>query len=397
MINAAEAQKIVYDSVEPLGAITVDIERSLHRVIGEDVVSLENVPAFDNAQMDGYAVRADDVRLPPSTLKIVGEIPAGANATRELGTGDAASIMTGAKIPSGCDAVVQQEWTKGVDLQLVTILRSVSAGHNIRKAGADVCAGSIVLQKGHFLRPQEIGILASLGRKYVVVHRPAGVGILPTGNEVIGIEKPLAPGKIRNSNASALASLVREAGAEAVTLDVAKDEKADLTEKIVAGLRHDMLITTGGVSVGKYDLVAEVLREIGVDIKFWKVNIKPGMPLLFGMYNARPVFGLPGNPVSTVVTFLQFVKPALYKMMGRQQHPEFPLVARLSGEIKKTDGKRHFVRGILEDREGILSVHSTGPQTSNVLSSLVAANCLIVIPEEKEIVRSGENVEVQLL
>ena len=397
MISTAEAQKIISDSLHPLGAITLDIERSLNCVLAEDIVSDENVPAFDNSQMDGYAVRADDLLHPPSRLKIVGEIPAGENATRELKSGEAMSIMTGAKIPRGCDAVVQQEWTTSIDAATIGVLLSVPHGNNIRKAGADIRSGALVLKKGHLLRPQEVGVLASLGKKYIAVYRPASVAVLPTGNEIVDIDKPLVEGKIRNSNAYTLSCMVRETGCETIKVEVAKDEKGDLKEKILIGLKQDMLITTGGVSVGKYDLVMDVVREVGVQIRFWKVNIKPGMPLLFGMHEAKPVFGLPGNPVSTVVTFLQFVRPALYKMMGRLDHPRLSLMAQSTEEIKKRDGKRHFMRGILDRRNGTLSVHPAGSQVSNVLTSLAIANCLIIIPEETEVVRPGEEVEVELL
>ncbi len=397
MISAAEANTIISGTVPTLGAVTVGLERSLHRVLAEDVVAQEQVPAFDNAQMDGYAVRVDDVQRPPVSLKVVGEVAAGTMPEREIRRGEAMRIMTGARVPAGSDAVIQQEWTEGTDAAAVNVVRSVQAGHNIRKSGSDIGAGSVVLRKGHFIRAQEIGVLASLGKRYIVVYRQAIVAILPTGNEIIEIDRPLSEGKVRNSNAYALASLVREAGGEPFRLDVAADEKHDLKEKILTGLGYDMLISAGGVSVGKYDLVVEVMRELGVEIRFWKVNIKPGMPLVYGTYNEKPVFGLPGNPVSAVITFMQFVRPALRQMMGRNERRDLTVYARLSVEIKKADGKRHFVRGILEHRDGTLEVSPIGSQVSNVLTSLTLANCLILLPEEKEIFRAGEIVEVELL
>jgi len=398
MVNAAEALSIILQAVEPLGAVTVSLPRSLGYAIAEDVIAAENVPSFDNSAMDGYAVRSVDVQNAPVVLEIVGEIAAGTVSARSLEAGQAMNIMTGAKIPDGCDAVVQHEWTDRVDDSHVTILRTVSPGHNIRKAGGDIVAGSVVLEKGKTIRPQEIGILASLGKRFVQIVRPVRVAILATGNEIVDLDKPLPDGKIRNSNAYVLQALVQQSGGECVNLGIAHDERTQLREKITDGLKADVLITSGGVSVGKYDFVVDVLKEIGVEIKFWKVNIKPGMPLLFGVMKNRYVFGLPGNPVSTMVTFLKFVKPALLKLMGHQTvEASLTVHARLQHEITKSDGKRHFVRGILESRNGALTVRSSGSQVSNVLSSLTMANCLIILPEDRNHFNEGEEVEIELL
>ncbi len=398
MINANEAQKIICSSVQALGLITRSLEKSLGYVLAEDIISQEDIPPFDNSAMDGYAIRSCDVQNAPGTLHIIGEIAAGAIASKELQQNETMSIMTGAKIPAGCDAVIQQEWTTRADDEHITILRSIERGHNIRLAGADIKRGETVLQAGRQLRPQEIGVLASLGKHYVEVYRRPAVAILATGNEIVDIAKPLSDGKIRNSNAYTLAALVEDCGCESRMLGIAKDDRADFIEHIINGLTADMLITTGGISVGKYDLVMEALKGVSVEIKFWKVNIKPGMPLMFGMYGAKPVFALPGNPVSTMVTFLQFVKPALLKMAGEKVIDEgFKIRAKIEHDLKKTDGKRHFIRGILEHKNGAVHVRSTGSQISNILSSLSNANCLIIVPEEIEYVCAGNEVEVQLL
>ncbi len=398
MINAEEAHKIIFDSVKPLGTISVALERSLHRVLAENIIANENIPPFDNSAMDGFAIRSEDVQKVPTTLNLMGEISAGTVFPASLKINEAVSIMTGGKIPQGCDAVIQHEWTEQPNKQYVNILRNVAIGHNIRRAGADIATDAIVFEKGQHLRPQEIGVLASLGKRFVEVYRPPRVAVLTTGDEVIDIDKPLSDGKIRNSNAYTLVALLRDIGCEVDNLGIARDDKTELKQKISDGLNADVLITSGGVSVGKYDFVMDVLKELGAEIKFWKVNIKPGMPLMFALCNGKPVFGLPGNPVSTTVTFLKFVKPALLNMSGHQKADSgYTIHARLEHEIKKTDGKRHFVRGILESRNGSLSVRSTGSQVSNMLTSLSKANCLIIIPEEKEIIRSGEDVEVDLL
>jgi molybdopterin molybdotransferase len=355
------------------------------------------VPAFDNAQMDGYAVRSADVQAAPATLRLSGEIAAGSVAPQPLRPHETMRIMTGAKIPNGCDAVIQQEWAEAKGEDAVTFTRSVSPGHNIRKAGADIPAGTTVLSRGRRLRPQEIGVMASLGEEFVSVYRRPSVAILPTGNEVTALGKNLPPGKVRNSNAYTLGALVRDLGCDAVQLDIAPDNTEELGARMLKGLREDILVTTGGVSVGKYDLVKDALESLGVEIVFWKVNIKPGMPLLFGRYGDKPVFALPGNPVSTMVTFLQFVKPAIEKMLGLEVEERSSRKAKLVHEYAKKDGKRHYLRGILAHENGEAVVRTTGPQVSNVMTSLALANCLIIIPEDRELVRAGEEVEIELL
>ena len=398
MINADDAVKIILDSVHTLGTMNVSLERSLGSVLAEDIVAEEDIPSFDNAGMDGYAVRSEDVQRCPVILKITGEVQAGAVSPKPVGKGESLRIMTGAKIPLGADTVVQVEWTEQVNDNEIKILRKVVAGHNIRPEGLDIQRGTTEFQKGKHLRPQEIGVLASIGKRFVEVYRIPRVSIVTTGNEIVEIDKPLREGTIRNSNAYSLQALVRETGCEAATLGIAKDEAEDTRTKIAEGLTADMLITSGGISVGKYDVVAEALKKIGAEIKFRKVNIKPGMPMMFAQYQGKPIFGLPGNPVSTVVTFLKFVKPAILAMMGHRGIEQgIKYRAILEEEIKKTDGKRHFIRGILGNANGRLVVRTTGSQVSNVLTSVTNANCLVIVPEEKEIVRAGEEVEVELI
>jgi molybdopterin molybdotransferase len=398
MINAYEAISIVEKCVRPLSKESVAISNVLNRVLAEDVIADEDVPSFDNAAMDGFAVRSEDVASVPVTLKITGEIPAGIVSSQLLKNDEAMNIMTGAVIPRGCDAVVQQEWTEQVNGAQIKILKPVTTGHNIRKAGTDVKRGSTVLSRGTQLRPPEIGILASLNRSEVSVHKTPVVAILTTGNEVLDVGVPTEPGKIRNSNTYVLSSLAKQCMCTVMDLGIARDEVNDLKRKLQDGFSADMLITSGGVSVGKYDLVKDILVEAGVDLQFQKVNIKPGMPLLFGMKDTTAVFGLPGNPVSSMVTFLKFVKPALLKMSGhRQPHKQMRLRATLAEAIVKNDSKRHFVRGIVESVNGVYHVHTTGPQLSNMLSSLSRANCLITLPEDKQEFLSGDDVEIELI
>lgn len=397
MLSAEAARTIILGSVHPLGLTSLSIQRASGYVIGESVTASDDVPPFDNSAMDGYAVRSEDIAIVPVELPVVGEVPAGAIA-RRLHGGETMAIMTGAKIPEGSNAVIQQEWTQQITETRIRVMRSVPAGHNIRRAGRDVERESVVFEPGRQIRPQEIGVLASLGKQFITVYRKPSVAILATGNELAAIDRPLPEGMIRNSNSYTLAALAGELGCEVSNVGIARDTKDEVRELIVKGLHSDILITSGGVSVGKYDLVIDVLKELGVDIRFWKVNIKPGMPLLFGMWKDRPVFGLPGNPVSTVVTFLQFVRPAILRMMGMNNPIDtMRLHAVLEHDITKSDGKRHFIRGVMENRNGSLTVRSTGSQLSNIMSSLLHANCLIILPEECEAIRAGGNVEVELL
>ena len=399
MISFHEALKIIQSSISSLDVISLPIEQSLQYVLAEDIIASENIPPFDNSSMDGFAVRAEDVSNLPTILNVIEEVPAGSVSQKTLQQNEAMQIMTGAKIPRGSDAVIQQEWVECIDSTRIKILRSVSFGNNIRKAGNDISENSLVLERGVVIRPQEIGVLASLGKSNIPVYRKPNVAILTTGNEVVNIDENLEGGKIRNSNYYSIQALVQENNCSAMNLGIAHDEREELRKKISEGLQYDMLITSGGVSVGKYDLVLETMKELGVEIKFWKVNIKPGMPIVFGKKNNTTVFGLPGNPVSTMVTFLQFVKPALEIMKGKNSsmHSKLLLRATLEHEIVKNDGKRHFVRGIVENRNGSLVVRSTGTQISNALTSMMKANCLIVLPEEKEVFLSGENVVIEII
>lgn len=398
MLSARDAETLIWDSVEPIGASAVPVEGSQGSVLAEDVVAGEHVPPFDNAAMDGYAVRSGDVSTVPAALAVTGETIAGTAAALPLAPASAVRIMTGGVIPAGCDAVVQQEWTEPDPPGRVRVLRTTPAGHNIRKTGSDITAGTTVLRRGMTLRPQEIGLLASLGRTSVLVSRRPVVALLATGNELVDGDAPLGPGKIRNSNAPMLSALLREEGCDVQSLGIARDEAGDLRAKIGEGLGADMLVSSGGVSVGTHDLVSGVLEELGVEIRFWKVNIKPGMPLLFGMRGRTPVFGLPGNPVSTMVTFLKFVRPALRRMKGCSwAGGGIRLTAALEEPMTKQDARRHFVRGILSERDGRPSVRPTGSQVSNVLSSLVLANCLITLPEDIGSYAAGDQVEVELL
>ena len=404
MISVDEARKTVVDSVFPVGVERVPLLEAHHRVAAADVISNDDIPPFDNSSMDGFALMAEDVQRAdqdPVRLKLVAEVPAGDPSGLRLAPNTAAQIMTGAPVPDGATAVIEQELIQ-VRNGSIHVTVPVKKGKNIRKRGEDIRAGDTAVRKGSFLQAAHLGVLASIGASSVEVYKRPKVAFFTTGNELVEVGPALSPGKIRNSNTYSLFGLIRETHCTPVNLGVVRDDEAALQEKVVQGLAHDALITSGGVSVGKYDLILRILAELQVEQKFWKVNVKPGGPVAFSTYEKAerkvPVFSLPGNPVSTVVTFLQFVKPGLEKLMGMQPiRPLLTLKAFLEHEIKKTDKKKNFSRGILRNEMGKLLVKTTGSQSSGALSSMVAANCLVLIPEDKEVLKAGDEVEVELL
>ncbi len=398
MINADEALDSILGCVSLQGSITISLEHSVGKFLSEDVVSGEDVPAFDNAGMDGYALRADDAKVVPTSLKLVGEVRAGSASDVSLRQGEAMSIMTGAPVPAGADAVIQIEWTERIDTDHVKLLQPVRQGHNVRLAGADIRCGDLLLASGHRLRSRDLGVLASIGKRFLSVYTAPRVALITTGDELVEIDKSLTGGKVRNSNMYSLRALLEEIGCEVWYAGIVRDHPEDVRRGMLEGLKADVMLTSGGVSVGKYDLIPGILRELGAEIKFSKVNIKPGMPLLFAQYGSKPIFGLPGNPVSTIVTFLMFVRPALLKMMGaKRTDAGIKLRAMLDHDIEKKDGKRHFIRGILEESGEHLRVRTTGPQISNLLTSFSRANCIIILPEAVQKLTAGSMVDVELL
>ena len=405
-VKIAEAQKIILENISPVGTEQVPILKSLGRTIAKNIYSKDNIPPFDNSAMDGFALRSVDTNSAtntnPVTLKIIEDLPAGYLPHRKIKKGEAIRIMTGAIIPKGANCVVMVEETQETEqieqkTESVKIFRAVKSGENIRRRGEDVKKGELIIKEGTLLRPQELGMLAALGvARVTVFHRPR-VAILSTGDELVDVRKTLTPGKIRNSNTYALYGQLLRSGAIPVNLGMAKDRPREISEKIKRGLKADMLIVSAGVSVGYYDVVKEVLKDLGVKIKLWRVAMRPGKPLAFGMIKRVPVFGLPGNPVSSMVTFEQFVRPAIAKMSGRGNFTRLEVNAVIKREIKKKKGFRYFLRGKLEQKNGRFSVTPATYQGSGILSSMVLANCLIVIPEGVTEVKKGQIVKVQLL
>jgi molybdopterin molybdotransferase len=400
MISVEEALQVILKSIQVLGLEKVDILSSLGRVLGEDIYAPYHIPHWDNSAMDGYALIQKDIKdaTPenPATLKVVADLPAGYTVERELKKGEAIRIMTGAPIPEGSDTVVMVEDTKR-DGEQVKIFKTNSKGDNIRKAGEDVSKGTLVLPSGSVIHPAEIGMLASLKRSFVSVYQRPTVAVISTGDELIDVDENLTGGKIVSSNTYSLSSLVRYLGATPLILGIAKDRSEELLDRFKVAVRADMIISSGGVSVGDYDLVKDILKELGAEMKFWKVAMRPGQPLAFGVIEGKPTFGLPGNPVSCMVSFEQFVRPSIFKASGYRQIFRPLIEACLKEPINKKVGKKYFIRCIVSMEEGKYVVTTTGEQGSGILMSMVRANGLIVLPEEKTTFEAGEMVKVQIL
>ena len=400
MITVEEALDKILSHIQPLGSEKVSLLEASGRVIAEDIYANRDIPPLDNSGMDGYAVRSEDIRNVsrdrPIQLKVIGDLPAGFISSKTVEKGQAIRIMTGAPIPKGADSVIRVEDTRNEN-GFVTILRAVAPGENIRKAGADLRSGERVISIGDFIRPAEVGILASVGRSFVSVYQRPLVAILCTGEELVDVDGDWNEVKIVSSNSYTLAAQVKDCGAIPIQLGIAKDRKEEIEGKLRQGIRADVLISSAGISVGDYDFVKDVLNDLGMEMVFWKVAMKPGKPLAFGTIGKKPVFGLPGNPVSSMVSFEQFVRPSLLKMMGHRQLFRPIVEAILREDIYKEVGRRCFIRAFVSFEDNHYFVAVTGAQGSEILRSMVRANGLIVIPEDREIVRAGEKVEVQLL
>jgi len=411
MISVEEALEKVLSYVDVLEAEEELILDSLGRVLAEDVRSTINIPPLDNAAMDGYAVQAQSTAgaspTSPRVLRVIGEVAAGYITKEEVGPDTSIRIMTGAPVPKGADAVVQFEETDeekrksaGKPLSAISILRQVERGTNIRVAGEDIASGSLVLNVGMVLRPQEIGVLASLGREVVRVIRRPVVAILATGDELVDIKDPLPPGKIYNSNTYSVAAQVIRYGGVPKILGIARDNMEALEDKIKQARDADLLITSAGVSVGEYDVVKNVLARLG-EITFWTVRMKPGKPLAFGVLRLGkkriPHLGLPGNPVSSMIAFEQFARPAILKMLGKKDYAKPTIQAKSESRVDNKDRRRIFARVRVTKREGQFFARLVGPQGSGILTSMAQANGLMIVPEDKPGIEVGDEVQVQML
>jgi molybdopterin molybdotransferase len=412
VISVEEALAKIINSIQILDSEGKPLLDCLGQVLAEDVYSPFDVPPHDNSAMDGYAVQSESITganyKNPKVLRVVGEVAAGRVSDLKVGPGTAIRIMTGAFIPSGADVVVPFEDTDEIDRKQAAISKteigvrvSLAEGCNIRRRGEDIAQGELVLTKGKLLRPADIGVLASLGKSMVSVIRRPLVGILATGNEIVEINQPLLPGKIYNSNSYSLAAQVLRYGGIPELLGIAPDDVQQLTAAVRDGLECDILVTSGGVSLGDYDVVKQVLATEG-NVSFWTVRMKPGKPLAFGMFKRSdgkqiPHLGLPGNPVSSMITFEVFARPAILKMMGRSNLVKSNITAVMEDSVGNKDGRRIFARVVVTRRDGKYFAHITGPQGSGILSSMTKANGLAIIPENTKEVKPGALVEVMML
>ncbi len=399
MLSVEAARQQMLNTIPVLPSERRGILECAGYVLAEELSAAENIPPFDNSAMDGYAVCAADVQNAsqenPTVLSVVETIAAGYAPTNQVREGEAARIMTGAMMPAGADAVVMQEVTREENSEL-KIFEGVEKYENVRFTGESVKIGKVVMRKGKHLRPPEVSMLASLNCAEVLVHRKPTVAIVSTGDELTPLGASLEPGKIRDSNRYGLYAQVEEAGGIPIDMGIARDDVAETERIFRAALSEaDALITSGGVSVGEHDIVKNVLEKLG-KINFWRVAMKPGKPQAYGIADGKPIFGLPGNPVSSLVVFELFVRPALLKMAGHRAllRPTFKAV--LSESITNRDGRVNYMRAILKASDGQYTAETTGPQGSGILHSLVLANGLITIPAGVTL-DAGETVDAQFL
>lgn len=412
-IKFETALKIIRDATKPLACEEVKLRQALGRILSKDIFAAQNLPPFDNSAMDGFALNSQDTKAAskkqPVTFKIVEDLPAGKIAQKKIRVNEAARIMTGAAMPYGAESVVKKEDIKKVSSvrcqvsskkeEYIYVFKEVERGENIRRAGEDVKKSEKVLVKGAKIGPAEVGMLAALGIEKVKVYKKTRVGILSTGDELISLGKRLTAGKIRNSNSYSLYSAVLSCGAMPFDFGIACDTKKEIKHKIQEASKSglDILLISGGVSVGEYDYIGDVLKDLGAKIKFWRLKIRPGKPLLFAILNDVLIFGLPGNPVSSLICFEEFVKLAIIRLSGNKHFTTPVVYAILDEKIEKKKGLTYFLRVKLENKKGRFFARLSGSQGSGILKSLVLADGLMVLPEGVRRVKKDDLVKVQLL
>ena len=405
MLSVSNALTRILEYFEPLDVTSQPINRAAGRALAEDIIARTDLPLFDNSSVDGFAVRVSDAARAshtfPQTLVVVADIQAGSTFNTPLKAGECARIMTGAALPPGTQAVVMVEDT---DFQVrqpgtpapanVVVYKPIQPGENIRQRGDDLHMGDKVLTSGTRLRAQEIGLLAMLGVAEVPVHRQPKLALLSSGNELLPVDTPLTPGKIHDANSAMLAALTESLGVELLRLGVATDSEVDLRARLERAVdeKVDVIVSSAGVSVGAFDYVKSIIESNG-ELDFWKVDMRPGKPLAFGMYKGIPFFGLPGNPVSAFIGFMVFVRPALEKLSGQTPRTR-PHLKALLAEAVESDGRESYLRAVATEENGQLMARLTGHQGSGNIFSLVRANALLIVPSGVKSLPANSEVEI---
>ena len=408
MLSVEQACTRILSHFQPVASESIPLSQAANRILAQDIIAADDLPLFDNSSMDGFALRAEDSSsaAPASrvTLRVVADIPAGSSPTIPLAPGEAARIMTGAPLPQGANAVVPVEDTDfnnrdagSAPPREVQITRALKPGENVRPRGMDVTTGDVVLHKGSHINAQAAGILAMLGYARVEVHRKPHVALMSSGDELLPVDAPLAPGKIRDSNSYMLAALIESTGADLLRLGIARDTRESVTGLLEqAAEQHvDLIISSAGVSVGAYDFVKEVIESNGA-LDFWRVNMRPGKPLAFGNYRNIPFIGLPGNPVSAFVGFEVFVRETIGRLSGLSNGGRYTVRVRCGEEIR-SDGRESYLRATIHEQDGVYTATLTGHQGSGNLLSLVQADALLIIPAGVKCVPAGEEVNAWLI
>jgi molybdopterin molybdotransferase len=394
MISVEEALARLLAPLAALPAEQVSVAEAVGRVLAEDVAARRTQPPFAVSAMDGYAVRAEDVARVPASLRIVAEIPAGAGFGGVVGPGEAARIFTGAPLPEGADAIVIQEDTERTG-DRVAVREGAAKGRYVRRAGLDFAEGDVLLKAGTRLSPRHIGLAAAMNRPWLFVHRRPRVAVLSTGDEIVMPGDPIGPHQIVSSNALALAAFVTACGGVPVLVGNAPDDPDALRAIAAAAKGVDLFVSTGGVSVGEHDLVRDALSEEGLAIDFWQIAMRPGKPLMFGNYRGTPMVGLPGNPVSTLVCSLLFLKPAIDRLSGLPNAAEAPATARLGVTLKENDRRQDYLRAhLVRAADGILEAVPFDVQDSSMMRPLAASDCLVVRPPHAPAAAAGSTVPI---
>ena len=402
MRSPGAAARTILEDLQPLAPERVALPDALGCVLAEDAKSPLDLPPWDNSAMDGYAVRGADVQRAagPVELRVVEVIPAGRIPSHPLGPGECARIFTGAPLPPGADGVIRQEDTTALAGDRVRIDNPRDVGHNLRRRGEDIRRDSVPLERGTPLGPAQIGVLASLGMATVAVHRRPLVAILGSGDEIADLAEAAAireGKKIASSNTYTLLAGLTLAGARARNLGIARDDPADIARRVSGARDADLLVTTAGISVGEHDHMRRVLEETGGRLTFWRIRMRPGAPVGYGRMAGVPWIGLPGNPVSTMVTFELFVRPAVRKLLGHRTFFRRAVPVRVAEPLRFPAKLTHFLRAVVREEDGVRVARLTGPQGSGILTSMAKANALLILPAERDEVAPGEALSAILL